>query len=493
MWIYDTKTLRIVDVNDAALEAYGYSRERFLQLSIAQLRPSEDVPALQRVVDSLDGRDVANTSRARHLTARGEIIVVDVYGRPSDMAGSALRIVCAVDRTSEHAAMLALLDMKSRLETAVQERTAELEARATVYRTLTELSPQIIWQAGQNGEVTYLNGAWHAMVGPPEGRWLGSGWLAALHPDDFVPVRSAFMLASREKSTMRVRRRFKARDGSYRTFLCVGAPVLQSDGSIESWVGVDTDITELERRANSLKQLNTDLETMSYTVSHDLRAPVQVIKGFVDAVLSSQVGKVDDDAREYLKRVRRNAGRMDELINDLLALSSLSRETLDRAPFVLSAMVRDVIELVQDRHPGRSVECVTCGDVDVQADPRLFRVVLENLIDNAVKFSPGSGICSVQVHACDEGDEAMIQVRDRGVGFPEELSPRLFRPFQRLHPIGQFTGTGIGLATVARIVQLHGGAITGRNRIGGGAVFEIRIPRRPLCTMPAPILPTETA
>ena len=128
-----------------------------------------------------------------------------------------------------------------------------------------------------------------------------------------------------------------------------------------------------------------------------------------------------------------------------------------------------------------------------QADTRLFRVVLENLIDNAVKFSPGQGICTIQVRGCDRGDEALIQVRDRGVGFPEELAPRLFRPFQRLHPRGQLTGTGIGPATVARIVQLHGSTISGRNRRGGGALFEIRIPRRMPCTLPAHVRSKDAA
>ncbi|HEY2928482.1 sensor histidine kinase [Piscinibacter sp.] len=235
----------------------------------------------------------------------------------------------------------------------------------------------------------------------------------------------------------------------------------------------------LVRHAARLKQLNDDLETVSTTVSHDLRAPVQVIKGFVDALLAGQVGSVDDAARACLERVRRNAARMDELITDLLALSRLSRETLRYERFDPLTLARSTLDLIRDRYPGRSVEWLADGRVELAADRRLFRVMLQNLVDNAVKFSPDEAVCRIEVQARYERDEVVLSVSDRGVGFPAELAQRLFRPFQRLHPNDRFQGAGVGLATAARIVRLHGGTIEGRNRDGGGAVFELRMPQKP--------------
>ena len=235
-----------------------------------------------------------------------------------------------------------------------------------------------------------------------------------------------------------------------------------------------------EQLETTVAELNDDLETVSYAVSHDLRAPLQVINGFVDALLSSQVGSVDDAARACLERVRRNAARMDELITDLLALSRLSRETLRYERFDPLTLARGTVDLIRDRCPGRSVECLAEGGVELAADRRLLRVVFENLLDNAAKFSPDEAVCRIEVQARYERDEVVVSVSDRGVGFPPELAQRLFRPFQRLHPNDRFHGAGVGLATVARIVRLHGGTIEGRNRDGGGAVFELRMPR-PRC------------
>ena len=486
MWVYEVQTLRIVDVNEAAITMYGYARDEFLKLSIADLRPPEDVASLKQRIARLGASGEDDASRWRHRVANGQMITVDVYGRPLPGSGGSLRIVCAIDRSAEQDALEALLRLRAELETTVARRTAELEAREATYRVLAELSPQILWQADARGRITYVSRSWHELVGVVDDDGKQPRWLAAMHPDDRPSTLAAFEAALREGGQMRVRRRFRTPQGGYRTFLSVGAPVPGPDGRFGGWVGVDTDISELERHATRLMQTNADLESMSYTVSHDLRSPVQVIKGFVDAVLSNRIGHVDEAARQALVRVLRNAERMDELITDLLALSRLSHETLDLQPVDPVALAGEVAVLVQDRHPERSVKCVAewvdetaCDRAGVLlADRRLLRVVLENLIGNAVKFTPGGTPCRVDVQARRTHDAVILGVADRGVGYPAELAERLFRPFQRLHSGEQFPGTGIGLATVHRIVQLHGGTIEGRNREGGGALFEVLLPLR---------------
>jgi signal transduction histidine kinase len=233
-----------------------------------------------------------------------------------------------------------------------------------------------------------------------------------------------------------------------------------------------------EEAACARADRDDDIDTLSYSVSHDLRAPVQVIRGFADAVLSGQVGTVDDAARQVLDRVRRNAARMDELMTDLLALARLSRETLRCERFDPLALASDVVDEVRHRYPGRVIECRASGSVELVADRRLVRVMIDSLVDNAAKFSPAAPVCQLELRSRCERDEVVLEVCDRGVGFPNELAPRLFRPFQRLHPDERFAGNGVGLARAARIARLHGGTIGGRNRPGGGAVFEIRMPQR---------------
>lgn len=229
--------------------------------------------------------------------------------------------------------------------------------------------------------------------------------------------------------------------------------------------------------ARARAERDEELDTLSYSVSHDLRAPVQVIRGFADALLAGQVGTIDIAAFQVLERVRHNAARMDELMTELLSLSRLSRETLRCERFDPIHLAGGVLDGVRHRYPDRVIEWQASGSVELVADRRLVLVMLDSLVDNAAKFSAAGPVCLVELRSRSERDEVVIEVFDRGVGFPSELASRLFRPFQRLHSNGRFAGSGIGLARAARIARLHGGTIGGRNRDGGGAVFEVRMPR----------------
>ncbi|WKB54085.1 sensor histidine kinase [Eleftheria terrae] len=493
MWTYDTASRRIMQVNQAAVRNYGYSRDEFLGKTVFDLHPEADREVVERYLQETGGRPPPAERRWRHQTASGHCIVVDIYGQDAPFDGPGHRLLCPVDRSAEQQALDALRTLNAELEATVEQRTRALAQREQQYRVLSDLSPQILWQADARGRVTYLNRAWYELVGSADEDWLDLRWIDALHPEDVEPTREAFMQASREIRPMRVRRRLRTQAGSYRSFLCVAAPVLQPGGEVESWVGVDTDITELERQSSRLQQLNDELESFSYSVSHDLRAPVQVMKGFLEAVLSGQVGQVDDRARHYLERVLRNARRMDELISDILSLSRVSRATLRLQRFDVAALARTVVETVQERYPDRVVECWTPAHFDLVADRGLLQAALENLMDNAAKFSQGRPVCRLEFTARRERDQVVLELADEGVGFPEEYAHRLFRPFQRLHSQEAFAGTGVGLATVARIAHLHGGEISGRNREGGGALFELRLPLMPELPAPQPVAEEDMA
>jgi signal transduction histidine kinase len=261
--------------------------------------------------------------------------------------------------------------------------------------------------------------------------------------------------------------------------LTVAAPVLGADGSVLSWVGVDTDVGELESVQQELNDAVERQEAFSYSVSHDLRAPVHVIAGFAGVLLDGQVGSIDDEARHYVGRIAENAHRMETLITDLLALSRLGREELAPQSFELVGLLREVVQAERDRQPGREIELEAPAACEVRADPNLVRILLENLVGNAVKFSsrePASRLrFEVEKVLGEAGEETVFSLADNGVGFPSEYAGRMFQPFQRLHGRDEFEGSGIGLAIVARIVGMHRGRVWAESGEQGGAKFAFTL------------------
>jgi PAS domain S-box-containing protein len=476
MWTYDKRDWRITDVNQTAREIYGYTREQFLARNALDMHPPEEHEPLAAMLKARRGQPGREDRRWHHVTASGEVMAVDIYGEDAPFHALHCRIVCIVDRTAEEKALLALHQLNVQLEAAVAERTEELARREEYYRALADLSPQVIWQADAEGGLTYVNRAWHEVVGERPDGWLGWRWFDALHSDDLAHMRAEVERGLRERTRLQSKYRLRDRSGAYRNFLGVAAPLLRTDGSVASWIGVSTDISELERQARRLERLNAELETFSYSVSHDLRAPVQVIKGFLDAVLDGQAGSVDAAARDYLERALRNACRMDELISNMLKLASLSREPMQPQRFDVAALMRELVVAIQERHPRQVVECWIPARADIVADRRMIQALLENLMDNAVKFSRERAVCRIEFTVHRDAGHAILSLSDEGVGFPPEHAHRLFKPFQRLHAKKQFAGAGIGLAIVERIAALHGGSVSGRNREAAGAVFEVKLP-----------------
>jgi signal transduction histidine kinase len=230
-------------------------------------------------------------------------------------------------------------------------------------------------------------------------------------------------------------------------------------------------VTELERK-------NKELEAFSYSVSHDLRAPLRAIDGFSYALLEGHASALGEEGRAHLDRVRAAARRMNELIDDLLQLSRVGRAELVRTAVDLSSLARGVAEELARRSPERCVEVVIEGTPAVRADPRLMRAVLENLFANAWKFTAKVPAPRVGFGALTaEGGTAFV-VRDNGSGFDMRHAARLFQPFQRLHRESDFPGTGIGLATVHRIVDRHGGRVWAESAPGEGARFFFTVPDR---------------
>jgi light-regulated signal transduction histidine kinase (bacteriophytochrome) len=244
---------------------------------------------------------------------------------------------------------------------------------------------------------------------------------------------------------------------------------------IESQEEVRRANAELEQRVTArtlqLESANRELEAFAYAVSHDLRAPLRSMSGFSQILQETAPASLDDKSRDYLRRIRDASLRMSTLIDDLLSLSRISRSELIPRATSLSQIATDAAATIRDRYQGREVELNIEPGMDVHGDTRLLRIAMENLLDNAWKYSANTSPAHISVGQESRDGERVYFVRDDGVGFDMAYSAKLFGPFQRLHAESQFPGTGIGLVTVQRIVARHGGRIWAHAEPDRGATF----------------------
>jgi len=235
-------------------------------------------------------------------------------------------------------------------------------------------------------------------------------------------------------------------------------------------------LNESERRhAAQLEVINKELEAFSYSVSHDLRGPLRSIDGFSSALMEDYADKLDEQANSYLRRIRAATGRMAQLIDDLLKLAFVTRSEMHTEAVDLSALANAVLAECQKGEPLRQVECVVQDHLVGQGDPRLLRSVFENLLGNAWKFTSKTQQAKIEFAVVDQDGQAVYFVRDNGAGFDMTYAEKLFSAFQRLHTTADFPGTGVGLATVQRIIRRHGGRVSAQGAEGRGATFSFTL------------------
>ncbi|RNC68400.1 MAG: HAMP domain-containing protein [Desulfuromonadales bacterium] len=267
------------------------------------------------------------------------------------------------------------------------------------------------------------------------------------------------------------------------------SPLRDASGEIVAGIEVVRDITDRKRAELQIQTLNAELEkrvgerteelrhsvremeTFCYTVSHDLRTPLRGIHGFSSILQQEYADRLDEGGREFLRRIAAAASRMGELIDDLLEMSRVSRDELSWEPVDLSALAGAIAAELRQSHPVREVDFVIAQGLTVSGDSSLLKAALENLMYNAWKFSSREQHALIEVGSRVEGGERIFFVRDNGVGFDMRYADKLFLPFHRLHAAEGFEGTGIGLATVQRIIQRHGGRIWAQGEPGKGATF----------------------
>jgi signal transduction histidine kinase len=235
---------------------------------------------------------------------------------------------------------------------------------------------------------------------------------------------------------------------------------------------------EVARRNNEIEVLNKELEAFSYSVAHDLRSPLITIDGFAQVLLENTAGSLDEPNRQHLERITTGVRRMHRLINDLLGLSKIVRVPLHSDTVDLSRVAREILQNLRDSAPTRVADFAVADGIVVPGDPGLLRIVLEHLLSNAWKFTARQERTRIEFGTgTDEAGRVIYFVRDNGAGFDPKYAAKLFSPFQRLHSATQFAGSGIGLATVQRIIHRHCGEIWAESAVNCGAGFYFTLGR----------------
>ncbi|HPV42804.1 MAG TPA: PAS domain S-box protein [Spirochaetota bacterium] len=272
------------------------------------------------------------------------------------------------------------------------------------------------------------------------------------------------------------------KDGSTLPVLVTATAVRDADGryvrsrsTVIDFSNVKRARDELARYAAKLEEANRDLESFSYSVSHDLRAPLRSIEGFSQVILEDYRDRLDDTGRDYLGRIRAATDRMARLIDDILKLSRLGQSEMRFETVDLAGLARAIMGELAARDPGRAVDVVIAENLQANGDPPLLRVVLENLLGNAWKFTSRTSGAKIEFGVIDGAGAREFFVRDNGAGFDMQYAGRLFGPFQRLHSAEEFEGTGIGLALVRRIISRHGCTVRAEGAVGKGATIYFTV------------------
>ena len=398
---------------------------------------------------------------------------------------------------SYQTAVLALRRSHSELETRVSERTQALKdanSELELFRLLALnikdyailiLDPDgivISWSHGAERIKGYKS---EEIIGKHFSIFYTKEDQSTGHPEK--ELQEALVTGHYEEEGVRIRK-----DGSQFFANVLITPLFDESNNLRGFAKITRDITELkrdhdalqrankelEKKAADLSSANQELEAFSYSVSHDLRAPLRGIDGFSQALIEDYSENLDGTAQDYLKRIRAGVQKMGRLIDDLLNLSRLTRTTIQHKPVNLSDLAQQIVQDLQSHDPDRRVSVTISNDLSVLGDPGLLSAVLQNLFSNAWKFTSKSNEQRIEFGQVLMQETKVYYIKDTGVGFDMAYSDRLFAAFQRLHHVRDYPGTGIGLATVRRIIRRHNGEIWVESKVGVGTTFFFTIGSR---------------
>ncbi|MCC6390345.1 MAG: CHASE3 domain-containing protein [Bryobacterales bacterium] len=417
--------------------------------------------------------------------ARGELVdetIVGIRPPPPDGDNRGIRWV--------HVTARPLRDGQGALTGAVavmtditEQRTAfqELKIRERLLRSVIEAMPVGVCIAGPDGAIGMINAAGTALWGDHR-ESSPYGEVKAWHWRTGDPVLAREWVLKRAilngETILQELIGIQTPGHSRKAVLLSAVPLRDSSGNLNGAIEVGEDITARISIEEELSRANKELEAFSYSVSHDLRAPLRHIDGFSGLLEKYAGSRLDEKARRYLDTISASAREMGKLIDDLLAFSRMGRTELMSTPVSMDGLLRDALDELASETAGRALEWEIGALPPVHGDPAMLRLVLVNLVSNAIKYTRYRAMGRIGVAGYRDGAEAVFRVRDNGVGFDMKYSEKLFGVFQRLHSSKEFEGTGIGLATVRRIIHRHGGRTWAAGTVDEGAAFYFSLPWR---------------
>ncbi len=499
---------RIVDRNEILGTVYLRARYQLVNRVLNYL----GILAVVMVVSMVAA--LALSSRLNAQITRPIVEVSDVARRVMEQRDFSLRAT----RTTEDEigylvdafnAMLAEIGLRAetlessnrRLEHEMSERH---EAQHALHvselrnRTLVSAITSVVWTTDGSGRMTEEQPSWQAYTGQESARCFGLGWRTAFEPRDRDALEAAWVGAGDTPGLFQLELRlWHAATHSYRYVSLRAVPIVEASGKVHEWIGTVSDIhdqrtaedalrklnAELERRVAErtaeLEATNKDLEGFSYSVSHDLRAPVRVVAGFAKLLGRQHADQLDAEARQKVEVIQNETVRMGVLIDDLLMFARLGRQAIRAVELDMSAMARAVFDRLNSQNGGNPVQFHLGALPPAVGDRVLLEQVWTNFLSNALKFSSKRERPVITIDAISDASEYIYFVRDNGAGFDPRYQSKLFGVFQRLHGTSEFPGNGVGLALVHRIVTRHGGRVWADSKVDHGATFYFSLPREP--------------
>ena len=475
IYLFDTESLNFVEVNRGARENLGYSIDELRGITPVDIKPSISAEEFDDLVSPLrTGEKDLLHFETIHERKDGTTYPVEVHLQRVQFDTTDVFLAIILDITDRKQAEEELNRHRGHLEELVTERSAALKEQAQI---IDQIHDSVI-STDLNGYVTSWNKGAERLFGYTIDDMLGKH-ISTLYPKEqrsFLEREIITPLKEKGEHETEVQMYTKNHQKFYAQ---LSLSMLYNDsGEPKGIVGYSMDITARKnaellaaRRSKELAAANEELEGFSYSVSHDLRSPLRAIDGFSMLLSEDYNDVLDNTGKDYLERIRNGAQRMGQLIDDLLQLSKVNREEINRENFDLSSLAQNVNKTLAEHHPERDVNVMIESNQMVNADIGLVSILIDNLMNNAWKYTSQTNEATIEFGHNESDGETIYYVKDNGSGFDPRYVEKIFKPFERLHGSDEFSGTGIGLATVQRIVKRHGGRIWADAEPENGACF----------------------
>ena len=469
--ILDVDTGRITDVNPFLVELLGFSHGEMVGKTVGELSPFKDV--------------VSNQAMLERLQKDGYVRYENLPLETRDGRKKAVEFVSNVYQAGD----------RNVIQCNVRDITERKQAEASLIRlaAIVESSDDAIMGKDLKGIITNWNKGAEKIFGYTAREMVGTSIMRLIPADRKEEENHGLENIKRGKSVEHFETLRQTKHGRLINVAITISAIKDTNGEIIGVSKVAHDISDRKAAEEKIRQLNVsleqrvvertaeleaankELEAFSYSISHDLRAPLRAVNGFAGIVLEDFGAQLPEEGRRHLERIRASALRMGMLIDDLLAFSRLSRQSVNRLTVDTNQLVQSVLDELKPQRDGRQIE-IKIGELPVcHGDPALLKQIWVNLISNAIKYTRGREPGIIEIGCAPENNENVFFVRDNGAGFDMQYANKLFGVFQRLHRAEEFEGTGVGLAIVQRIVHRHGGRVWAQAEVNRGATFYFTI------------------